>query len=195
MRQNSAPARRGAGALAEKPILSPGGIRRAAAAAPDQRRKPGGVSLHRRACSRRHRVCRDGSPFQGAGHHRRDGLCLLVLGDGSRGGVWRRWCRRPRTACAAVGAGGEIRFAHAHRAHAGRDLSRARSRPAGAGRRHHAGRGRSDRIGALVQRLERLYAHFRYVAAGTGDPAAQRLCRCDHLGDPRPWRRCAQADR
>ena len=43
----------------------------------------GGVSLHRRACSRRHRVCRDGSPFQGARHHRRDGLRLLVLGDGS----------------------------------------------------------------------------------------------------------------
>ena len=42
----------------------------------------GGISVHRRPCSRRHRICRDGSPFQGAGHHRRDGLRLLVLGDG-----------------------------------------------------------------------------------------------------------------
>jgi adenylate cyclase len=38
---------------------------------------------------------------------------------------------------------------------------------------HHARRGRSDRVGALVQRFAQLYAHHRYVAARTGNSAAQ----------------------
>ena len=55
--------------------------------------------------------------------------------------------------------------------------------------------GRPDRGGALVQRPPRLYPDHRQRTARPGDSAAQRLCRGGHLGDPRRWRRRAEADR
>ena len=185
----------GAGALAQKSILSPGGKRRAAAAAPDQCRKSGGISVIAD-------LAPDATEFVAMVHRfKAQGII------GEMDSVYSSWAtdrserlsrcrrRRPRKAGAAVGAGGEIGFADVDRAHAGRDLSRPRSRPARARRRHRARCGRPDRFGAVVQRPARLHAHHRYVAAGAGDPAAQRLCRCDHLGHPRSRRRCAQADR
>ena len=54
---------------------------------------------------------------------------------------------------------------------------------------------RADQRGAVVQRPARLHPHHRQRAAGRDHPAAQRLCRGRDLGDPRAWRRRAQADR
>ena len=67
----------------------------------------------------------------------------------------------------------------------GRDLSRPRSRPAGPDGQHRPRRRLPDRGRPLVQRSARLYAHQRSGAARGRHPAAQRLCRGRHLGDPR----------
>ena len=56
-------------------------------------------------------------------------------------------------------------------------------------------RRRPDRRGAVVQRSAQLHPHHRHLAARADHPAAQRLRRRHHLGDPRARRRRAEADR
>ena len=81
------------------------------------------------------------------------------------------------------------------RALPGRDLSRPRCQPAGAGRADRARRRRPHRGCAVVQRPQRLHPDHRQRAARADHSAAQRLCRGGGVRDPRPGRRRAEADR
>src|SRR5262245_161181 len=108
--------------------------------------------------------------------------------------VQRRPTRRASAHRAIPRARHQIGVARAHDRNADGNVSRPRRRPARARRTHRARNCRAHRRGRLVQRFARLHAHHRH-RAGTGDPTAQRLLRCNRLGHSRAWRRRAQADR
>ena len=86
--------------------------------------------------------------FAAARRDRRNGLRLFLLGDRPPGRVCRCRDRRAGRPDAGAGAGGQMRLARAHRRHAGRNLSRPRSRRRVLGGR--IGRGAAERIDAVL---------------------------------------------
>ena len=164
--------------MAEQPVLPSGDDRSQRAAPPDRRRRPGGL--------------RDPSRYESGGadglrrfrpslrrdeHHRRDGLCLLVVGN-----VEPRRFSRGGSGCAATTrsvacARDQMRVAGAHRADARRGLSRPRCGRARAERPHLARCRRAHQRGHLVLGFARLHEDHRHGAARRDHSAAQRLRR------------------
>ena len=146
------------------------------------------------ACRGHDRLCRHHQPLRRRGHDRRDGLRVFVLGDEradgfSDGQIAALQRIMPFLALAIKSVSLARMTGTLMQTYLGRD----------AGQRVLSGRilrGVADRIDAvhLVQRPARLHPHHRHRARA-GDPAAERLRRRHRLGDPRAWRRCAQADR
>ena len=135
--------------MGTQPFLPSRAYRRVPAQAAARRGDPDRISDILRSTGRgNYGLYSDNESVRRRRDHRRDGLRVLVLGDGYPARLPRLRRRRSIPPCAPGRAYLEIRVADAYRRNTGRNLSRPRCRPKSSGRR--IARGVADRIEAVL---------------------------------------------
>ena len=182
---------RPAGARARSIICTRAGSRCCAGGCRASRRVPGARRDRRRGRPTTSRS----SPLRRRRRDRPDGLHLLVVGD-RRTSMASPTATSPRSSCWSP------RSRSRSRAPRSPGSPRPWSRPISAampatGCCAATSTAASPRRSAPCSgsATSGLHPHRRYRAAGADHSAAQRLCRCDRLGDPEPGRRGPEADR